>query len=185
MNVPEKVVTDPAEIFQALKAPFPSKDITWRVSESNIVRGNPWAMVLAYIDARAVQDRLDEVVGPHNWRDRYQFSEHGILCTLEIRIQDEWIAKVDGSPETKVESFKGGISKALVRAASKWGVGRYLYGLGRNFAVPVEKGVPGAQFALVREKIKGDYTGNSIPLYWVPPTLPDWALPEDERKGKK
>ena len=47
----------------------------------------------------------------------------------------EWIAKENGSPETDIESFKGGISGAFKRVASSgYGIGRYLYELDTTFA---------------------------------------------------
>ena len=45
------------------------------ISEINIypiksLKGIP----LAYLDARDAMERLDDVVGPENWQDRYTFS---------------------------------------------------------------------------------------------------------------
>ena len=51
-------------IQAALQAPFPLADVQWRIQRSGTTgRGNPYALVLAYIDARAVQERLDLVFG--------------------------------------------------------------------------------------------------------------------------
>lgn len=160
--------------LKALAAPFPADDIDWRVGRSGMRGKNPWAMVLAYVDARAIQNRLDEVCGPANWKPEYQLVSGGFLCGLSIRIGGEWITKWDGSDETDVEAFKGGISKALVRAASVWGVGRYLYDLGTSWADfnEVTKDKKGAR----EVKIDNNY------YYWIPPALPSWALPESERK---
>lgn len=116
---------DPA----ALAAPFPPEAIHWRaqsVSKKN--PDAPKAMALAYIDARDVMARLDEVCGPANWQDSYTETAKGrLLCTLSIRIDGEWIGKSDGAGNTDVEGDKGAISDSLKRAAVKWGIGRYLY----------------------------------------------------------
>lgn len=113
---------DPA----ALSAPFPGDAIHWRAQAMN-KDGNS-AMALAYIDARDVMARLDEVCGPANWQDSYAETPKGrLICTLSLRIGDEWISKADGAGDSDVEGQKGAISDALKRAAVKWGVGRYLY----------------------------------------------------------
>lgn len=110
----------------ALSAPFPGDAVHWRAQTLN--REGTSAMALAYIDARDVMDRLDQVCGPANWQDSYSETPKGrLICTLSLRIGDEWISKSDGAGDTDVEGEKGAISDALKRAAVKWGVGRYLY----------------------------------------------------------
>src|SRR5579885_1428418 len=49
----------------ALAAPFPPESVSWRVQGQP--KPNMDMQVLAYIDARDVQDRLDAVVGAGNW----------------------------------------------------------------------------------------------------------------------
>lgn len=113
---------DPA----ALAAPFPPDAIHWR-AQTMSGDGNS-AMALAYIDARDVMRRLDQVCGPENWQDSYTETVKGrLICTLQIRIGGEWISKSDGAGDTDVEGDKGAISDALKRTAVKWGIGRYLY----------------------------------------------------------
>lgn len=112
--------------FEKLAAPFRADAISWR-AQSVSSKGDT-AMALAYIDARDVMARLDEVVGPANWQDSYEETPKGrVICTLLIRVDKEWIAKSDGAGSTDVEGDKGALSDALKRAAVKWGVGRYLY----------------------------------------------------------
>lgn len=154
--------------LQDLRKTFDKSLIDWRIGTSGLKKnGEPWATVLAYIDARTVMNRLDGVLGPENWRDEYKVLEHGIECTLYIRIGDEWVGKTDASPETNVEALKGGYSKALVRAAVKWGVGRYLYDLGKTFAVMVDSKVKGANYAVHKDK----KTGKTTPYFWIPPEV--------------
>lgn len=114
--------------FAKLAAPFDK--IHWR-AQTVVDRGTgPVAMALAYMDARDVMDRLDAVCGPDGWQDAYVETEKGrVICTLSIRVGEQWISKSDGAGDTAVEGEKGGISDALKRAAVKWGIGRYLYGL--------------------------------------------------------
>lgn len=113
-------------IFEKLVAPFPTDSVGWRAQ--TLSKDGTKAMALAYIDARDVMRRLDETVGAGNWQDKYEVATGGrVLCTLSIRLNNEWISKSDGAGDTKVEADKGAISEAFKRAAVKWGIGRYLY----------------------------------------------------------
>ena len=114
-----------------LSKPFPQDAVHWRVQGTPIERNGKWsAMALAYIDARDVMDRLDEVCGPENWQTEYHETAKGrLICRLSIRVTDEWVTKSDGAGDTDVEGEKGAISDALKRAAVSWGIGRYLYRL--------------------------------------------------------
>lgn len=129
-------------MFDQLSAPFPPDAIHWRAQ--TVTKDGGKALALAYIDARDVMDRLDSVCGPANWRDSYVETPKGrTLCTLEIRVDGEWIAKSDGAGDTDVEGEKGSISDALKRAAVKWGIGRYLYDLGNVWAPCESKDING------------------------------------------
>lgn len=113
-----------------LKAPFPKDKISWRAQ--TLTNAGDKAMALAYIDARDVMNRLDEVVGPNNWKDSYLDSGKRTYCTISLRvgdINDSWVSKSDAAGDTAVESEKGAVSDAFKRAAVKWGIGRYLYDL--------------------------------------------------------
>jgi hypothetical protein len=116
-------------MFDKLSAPFPVDAIHWRAQTMTKDGGS--ALALAYIDARDVMDRLDAVCGPAGWQDSYTETPKGrLICTLSILSPEgEWISKSDGAGDTDVEGDKGAISDALKRAAVKWGIGRYLYGL--------------------------------------------------------
>jgi len=106
-------------IRQQLKDPF----------APNLVKftGKGGGSKIAYIDARDVQKRLDDVMGIENWKTEIISCDGGSLCKLSLKIEGEWITKTDGAENTKIAAFKGGISGALKRAAVQWGVGRHLY----------------------------------------------------------
>ena len=159
--------------LELLKAPFAEDEIEWRLAQCG-KRGNTvWAQCLAYVSARAILDRLDQVCGAHNWKVSYVFVSAsqgmtaGVICQLSILCGDTWITKEDGAEQTDIESFKGGISSALKRAGSAWGIGRYLYSLETGFAT------------IVSDRNSGRYgkTKDGVEFYWAPPRLPDWALP--------
>lgn len=115
-----------AKIFDDLKAPFDPAKVSWRVGSTTGDKKK--GLALAYIDARDVMERLDAVCGPEGWQDSYTETAKGrIICTIQIKIGDEWIVKSDGAGNTDVEGDKGALSDAFKRCAVKWGIGRYLY----------------------------------------------------------
>jgi hypothetical protein len=139
-------------ITEQLKAPFDPKLIHWRVGATN--KEKTKGIALAYLNARPVMKRLDDVCG-----DKYQvdYPFEG-CCRIGIKIDDEWIWRANGAGETDVEGEKGQYSDAFKRAAVLWGVGRYLYYLS-NIWVPIKP------------------YGKSYQLAEVP-QLPLWALPK-------
>lgn len=112
-------------MFDRLKAPFAPDRISWRVGPTN--KDKSKGMALAYIDARDVMERLDEVCGPAGWQCRYPHANGKTVCEIGIRSGDEWIWKADGAGDTDMEAQKGALSDAFKRAAVRWGIGRYLY----------------------------------------------------------
>lgn len=157
-----------------LAKPFEPRDIEWYigVTSSDKTRG----LAIPFITNRAVQDRLDEVLGVDGWQNVYQvlkdtdiIDKSGTItgkrfsyqCGISIwsEKRQEWITKWDGAEDTDIEALKGGLSSAMKRAAVQLGIGRYLYKLESPW-VAIEK------------------KGNS---YVMSPTqeliLPAWALP--------
>lgn len=74
------------------------------------------AIMVAYIDARDAQDRLDEVVGPENWQTDYKVIKDNLYCSVGIKCGDEWIWKTDCGIESNQEKEKGESSDALIFA---------------------------------------------------------------------
>lgn len=120
-------------MFDRLAEPFPADAISWRVG-STTKGENPKGMALAYLDARDVMDRFDFVCGPGGWQCRYSHANGKTVCDIGVRVERDggtadWVWKADGAGDTDVEAEKGALSDAFKRAAVRWGVGRYLYGL--------------------------------------------------------
>jgi hypothetical protein len=116
------------DIPAALRAPFAAEDVKFKPAA---VSGNR-ALAVAYVDARTIMDRLDEVLGVDGWQDRYELLADGnVACRLKCKIGEQWITKVDvGGPSEQPDDgdkLKAAFSDALKRAAVKYGVGRYLY----------------------------------------------------------
>lgn len=167
--------------LEKLKEPFPVGDVLWRIGQAGKGRdGNVWAKVLAYIDSRCVQDRLDAVCGPENWCNAKPEvgPGGGVMQGISIKVNGEWITKWDGAENSDIEAVKGGLSDALKRAAVQWGIGRYLYDLGETWAEIVEKGKSGAHYANC--KIKVDGKEEWVTFYWLAPRLPDFAIPKSK-----
>lgn len=156
------------EIKQKLQAPFEPKDIEWRINRTYKNQNGQGGWVLAYVTARAIQDRLDDVFGPGGWKNEYIEFRDGILCNLSCFINGQWITKSDGAPFTKIESLKGGFSGALKRAGVQWGIGRYLYNLPEMLVEIKPDKIRGANYCDDKKGVKG---------YWLDPELPTWALP--------
>ncbi len=161
--------------LKRLSDPFKPDDLEWRVQQAGEKGGRLWAMVVAYVDNRAIMDRLDEVVGPENWRNEFRHDGKAILCGLSIRVVSrhadgsavwsEWITKWDGAEETDIEAVKGGLSGAMKRAAVQCGIGRYLYNLPPGFAQILPDGQ------------RGRFFNKKPAFHWNPPALPKWAYP--------
>lgn len=113
--------------FAKLSAPFPADIVSWR--PGTMTKDKSKAMALAYIDARDVMQRLDDVCGPDGWQNRYTHADRKTVCEIGIRVGDEWVWKSDGAGESDIEAEKGALSDAFKRAAVRWGIGRYLYDL--------------------------------------------------------
>ena len=171
--------------LRKLAEPFPAGDIEWRVSRSGMNKnGTVFCMVLAYITARAIANRLDAVVGPENWQNTPLVVHElrpGVMAMqvgISIRVGEDWITRYDVSEPTHVEPAKGGFSGAMKRAGALFGIGRYLYWLDETFAETSENGGKGWEYARLSEKQGGGT------YYWKPPQLPAWALPVESDSDK-
>jgi hypothetical protein len=134
VNQPTPPTPDVASIARAMAAPFPAEDVKFK---PQAVSGSR-AMAIAYIDARCVIDRLDDVLGIDGWTDTYRDLPDGCaVCRLSVRVGENWIVKTDvGGPSDQTDPGdrrKAAYSDALKRAAVKLGIGRYLYRLGRQW----------------------------------------------------
>lgn len=120
------------EIRAALAQPFAPADLEWRLQHVNTEK--PYGIAVPYVTNRAIQNRLDDVVGPDNWYNDYRpwhnsGKKESQLCGLSIYFEEKklWITKWDGAEDTDIESIKGGLSDSMKRAAVQWGIGRILY----------------------------------------------------------
>jgi len=128
------------ELVAALEVPFDPSQIAWRVmntTKSQPLRGQ----VVPYADQRAYTDRLNALFTPAGWTRKYVIHTSAnfertsdqkivtkVLVTCELTIfglgshsatGEEWADDPNAGTSAEAQSFK--------RAASCFGLGRYLY----------------------------------------------------------
>lgn len=173
------------EDLSKLREHFTDEDIEWKIQTAGKQKdGKPWALVVPYVQARAIAQRLDDVAGPLNWRVEYVFQNNdagskldsGIICRLSLREDGSqfWVTKEDGAEQSDIESFKGGLSNAFKRAAVVWGMGRELYALDNVYADICEKNSTGSRYGKTKD---GDV------FYWRAPKIGGGKNPPDTDKG--
>lgn len=151
--------------FEKLAAPFPPERTSWRVGSTNrksqqrqngqnakATKGLP----LCYIDARDVMERLDDVCGPAGWQCKYSHATGKTVCDIGIYVGDgEWVWKADGAGDTDHEAEKGALSDAFKRAAVRWGIGRYLYGIKASWIdLDDREAIPTEAYAKLEDLLK-------------------------------
>ena len=148
------------EIAAVLAAPFRQEEV--RFKPQTVAKDGTKALAVAYIDSRTVMDRLDAAVGVGGWQEAYEVLASGsVVCRLALRIGigGEWVTKEDVGSVSQQPSagdkLKAAYSDALKRAAVKWGVGRYLSRIPKQWC----------KFDSHRKQLTET------------PTLPTWALP--------
>ena len=136
----EHETVDWQQISAALREPFSPRDVDFRVQgRANEQTGK--AAVVAFCDARAVQDRLDTVVGAGNWSFDWQpvVVDKGEVMVAKGTLTIFGVAKSDAGSASNFEQSLGAVSHCFKRAAVHWGIGRYLYSVPSAW-VSVEKG---------------------------------------------
>lgn len=113
-----------------LKAPFPATAIDVKPGATSEKNGQRSGLVLTFIDARAVQDRLDDAFDGQwdfTWEPMPEYRDKlavkGIIRAAGIERQDV------GQANGEEEPYKSAVSDAMKRAAVHFGIGRYLYSL--------------------------------------------------------
>ena len=122
---------DAETIKRELAMPFAPQDLEWRLQQA--FEDKMGGLAVPYVTNRAIQDRLDDVVGVDNWHNDYKpwhgnGKKESQVCGISIYFEGRgWVTKWDGAEDTDVEPIKGGLSDSMKRAAVHWGIGRVLY----------------------------------------------------------
>ena len=157
-------------LFMRLAEPFDPSEIKWRVTHTN--KDGSRGAVIAFADPRAYTDRLNQLFTPTSWTRSYEVSTVSsvtrikkdkliqtgkvlVTCTLTINdlgchagSGEEWADEENAMTASEAQAFK--------RAASCFGLGRYLYNLSEVW-VPLNE--------------------HRQPIEY--PRLPEWALPKN------
>lgn len=119
-----------------LRRPFPPESVKFKVQTNPKQRqGGAWSkgLVVAFIDARNVSERLNQVVGAE-WSTRFVPSPVGSGIVCELTVMGATRADVGFSQDVSTDiGVKTAYSDALKRAAVHFGVGAFLYSLPRMF----------------------------------------------------
>lgn len=132
---------DIKSIIQELRQPFPAKFVDWKIQ--TVKKDNTGALVVAFVDARDVSERLNSVC-PGQWSNRQSpliiaYDLQGVTCSITVRDGDTSVTVEDvgiGQPiEPGMKDFERDIriktyySDAFKRAGVKLGIATSLYEL--------------------------------------------------------
>ena len=134
---------DARTIREELSKPFAPEDLEWRIQYADEKKSR--GIVVPYVTNRAIQSRLDDVVGVDGWYNDYK-PWHGTnkkeaqICGIAIYFEERggFITKWDGAEDSDIEPVKGGLSDSMKRAAVQWGIGRVLYSMTEPVWVNIE-----------------------------------------------
>lgn len=149
-----------------LKAPFSADRLEWRVQSCGKKEdGTIWCRVLAYIDNRAIMERLDSVFGP-TWsqEEGYSMTGNKAVCIVKLHCDNRTVTgscQVPLDKDDDIDPYKTAASGAMKRAAVLLGIGRYLYDMQETWGVISERG-----------QYHGK-TKDGTRFKWNPPSLDD------------
>jgi hypothetical protein len=110
--------------IKELSKPLSIDQIDFRVQSIN--KGK-YATILAYKDARADMNRLDEVVGAFGWQRQHSRDNRNCIVSIWCPDNKHWVSKEDTGSESMAEAQKGLASDSFKRACFNLGIGRELY----------------------------------------------------------
>lgn len=177
-GLPGDVLT---EATMHLRRPFTPEAVKWKL-QATWAAGTPRAggIVIPYIDARLVVERLNAVV-PGVWAADYKtWSQKATMCELTV----DGITRRDVGTAGPTEPDKAIISDALKRAAVHFGVGVSIYGM-KQVSLYVESGLEEARLKQ-RERMKDGKKKWAIELpdaakAWLAEKYGEWLEARGER----
>jgi hypothetical protein len=150
-------------LLEELQVPFEPALVKWRANETKFIDRKLHGLCLPYADPRAYKDRLNVLISPVKWRDKYTLTTTSakILVTCELNIDylgchsatgEEWSKNENATTSAEAQAFK--------RACAGFGLGRYFY-----------------HFAGLWLQLAHDNRPTEIPA------LPHWATPDGWKSG--
>ena len=110
--------------LELLSKPLSVDQVEFRVQS---ITGRGKATLLVYKDARADMQRLDDAVGPLNWKREHVNNNKNCIVSIWNADSNQWVSKEDTGTESNTEKEKGLASDSFKRACFNWGIGRELY----------------------------------------------------------
>lgn len=153
--------------IKELQKPLTKEDIEFRVQSVN--KGG-YVTILAYKNARADMNRLDEVCGALNWKREHTRDNQNCIVSIWDKDKSQWVSKEDTGTESFSDKEKGLASDSFKRACFNWGIGRELYDY------------PVIQFKLNEDETKTKPDGNLTTSYKF--NLKNWSVAL-EHEGNK
>ncbi len=100
-------MNDPRELLSRLAAPFAAEDLEWRlqIAYEDRMQG----IAVPYVTNRAIQNRLDDVMGPDRWHNEFKpwhstGKRESQLCGISLYFEERgWITKWDGAEDSDIE----------------------------------------------------------------------------------
>ena len=179
--------------FEEFGKPFAASDVSWRLQYVDKTKSEGFAV--PYLDARAIADRLDAVVGQNHWKDSYTpwhnctvdgKQKQSQLCTIYIYDDElqEWIGKTDGAEDTDFEPIKGGLSDAFKRAAVRWNIGRYLYGFEPVWVKAKQRGGGYVIEKSEEPKLEKSYNNTIVAMFGTGNNQPKQQAPQQNSQAQ-
>jgi hypothetical protein len=167
------------EILQELQKPFPASEIKFKIQAKLKPPKDDTGIIVAYLDARNVMERLDEVVGGE-WSDVYQSVQVGAKVGAECQLNILGVTRSDvGDPESDGmdSSLKSAYSDAFKRAAVKFGIGRFLYSLPKMYAKLKDgKYIQDGELVRLQNLVENHLANNAVGEIMKTKTLPESTI---------
>ena len=119
-------IIDWRTLHAALAQPFDERDLRYRAGA--VSRDKTKAQALPYVDPRAYEDRLNQLV-PGDWNVTFKpWGESRIICSLTIHGVMRSSTGEAGDSPTGIAGTSAE-AQAFKRACARFGLGRYLYAI--------------------------------------------------------
>lgn len=115
-----------AAIYKRLAAPFPLEDLEWRMQSTGKGKSAPGdkVLMLAYVRARAVFERLTDALGLGGWSTKHRQVLGGTITTRRFKSShtEGWGSNRKEVPEDVevVEREEGWVCRLSARIGDKW-----------------------------------------------------------------
>lgn len=114
----------------------PKRFLPFKYRVGSKTKDQKYYICMPYVDARDVQDYLDQTYGNFGRQRKHEHKDWKVYCSIGIRDGNQWIRKEDVGDQTTIAKDKGASSDSFKRSAVNRGIGRFLYTM-PTFHIPV------------------------------------------------